>query len=476
MTWVHVLELGYLLGLALVPRIVSSRRESSATLAWLLAVVLLPFAGALFYFVVGAPTFRRRTRKKRAANAEVAPALRRLEDALRVDQAAHWAEGELEERHRTLMALAARVTDAPVLGGNELEVLDDGRAASRALEDAIAGARDHVHLEYYIFRPDETGQRVLKLLAERARAGVEVRLLYDGFGSLALREADVAELCAAGGRAAPFLPIGLWRRPFQFNFRNHRKIVVVDGKIAFTGGLNIGDEYSGRRRRYAWRDTHMRIRGPVVVSLQEVFAEDWYFATSEDLVDARYFPPPERAGEMVAQVIDSGPDRPYQPIHRILFTAITLAQDRIWLTTPYFVPDPSIVVALQAAALRGIDVRLLLPSYGDLPLVQLAGRSFYDELLEAGCRIFEYQPVMLHAKTMTVDGCWGTAGSANMDMRSFRLNFEVNLVVYGEAFARRLEDIFLRDLERAREILRDRTVGAWDRFVQGAARTLAPVL
>jgi cardiolipin synthase len=220
----------------------------------------------------------------------------------------------------------------------------------------------------------------------------------------------------------------------------------------------------------------MRLEGPAVAKLQEVFAEDWYFATGEDPIDPRYFPPPERAGELVAQVIESGPDRAFPAIHRILFTAITMAQDRIWLTTPYFVPDPAMLVALQAAALRGIDVRLLLPKRGDLPLIQMAGRSFYQGLLDAGCRIFEYEPVMIHAKTMTVDGSWATAGSANMDMRSFRLNFEINLVVYGESLAGRLERLFLADLARANEVGRDRRVSTWQQVCEGAARALAPLL
>ncbi len=476
MTWSLLFELGYLLGLGFVPRVLSKRKEPAATLAWILAVVLLPYVGLAAYFMIGAPSFRRRARKKRAANDRMAPGLARIEDALQQDEACRFDPATLDERRREIMRLGSEVADMPVLGGNAVDIFDDGRAAFPALEAAIAAATDHVHVEYYIFRADATGRRLLALLTERARAGVEVRLLVDGLGSIALSDRDLAALREAGGRDAVFLPVSLVRRPLAFNFRNHRKIVVVDGRVAFTGGLNVGDEYSGRRR-YAWRDTHMRIEGPSVASLGEVFAEDWNFATGEELTAPRYFPQPRRSGDVVAQVIDSGPDQPQQSIHRILFSAITLAERRCWLTTPYFVPDPAILVALQCAALRGVDVRILLPSKGDLPLVQLAGRSFYEELLAAGCRIWEYQPVMLHAKTMTIDGCWGTVGSANMDIRSFRLNFEVNLVAYGRSFATRLEQIFETDLSRSTEIQRDgRPLGSSTRLLQSAARVMAPVL
>jgi len=264
------------------------------------------------------------------------------------------------------------------------------------------------------------------------------------------------------------------------NLRNHRKIVVVDGRVAFTGGVNIGDEYTGRKKRVGpWRDTHLRIEGPAAYHFQEVFAEDWHFATGEDPIEESWFPDPELSGEAMVQVVASGPDTDTQPIQRIFFAAITSARRRVWLTTPYFVPDQAMLAALETAALRGVDVRLLLPARSDMRLVLYAGRSYYDQLLTHGVQIYEYLQGVLHAKTMVVDETWATVGSANMDTRSFRLNFEINAAIYGPDFANQLGKVFLRDLKSAREVTREelaqrRHVGR--RVMESFARILSPVL
>jgi cardiolipin synthase len=274
----------------------------------------------------------------------------------------------------------------------------------------------------------------------------------------------------------PVLPLRPHWRP---TLRNHRKILVVDGHVGFTGGLNIGDEYRGRKKKFApWRDTHVRLEGTAPLRLQEIFLEDWLFATDEDIADAAYFPETPEAANDLVQVLESGPDQDHGTIHAVFFTAISQARRSVYITTPYFVPDLAVLMALKTAAWRGVDVRVLVPGKSDLPLVRLAGRSYYRELLEAGVKIYEHRPGMLHAKTMVVDGAWSTIGSSNMDIRSFRLNFEANVLVFGEAAGKRMEEIFLDDIARAKlvslEAVRHRPARA--RFLEAVARVLSPAL
>ncbi len=252
---------------------------------------------------------------------------------------------------------------------------------------------------------------------------------------------------------------------------------MVDGEIGFTGGMNVGDVYAGLGE--PWRDLHARICGPVVHSLQEVFCQDWYHATAEDLVNPAYFPPIKGGGNVWAQLLASGPaDERWRAIHTLLFAAINLAQQRVWIETPYFVPDSPIVIALQTAALRGVDVRLLLPAHSDNILVLHAGRSFLDQLLAAGVRVFEVQDAMPHAKTVTIDGNFSTLGSANMDQRSFRLNFEANLFFYGEQVAAELERDFLSSCAVASEVTAEnrQQLSQYQRLAEGIGRVLAPLL
>jgi cardiolipin synthase len=361
--------------------------------------------------------------------------------------------------------------------GNNVKLLVANQAYD-ALEEAIEGAQSHIHMLYYIFETDRTGARFRDLLVKKANEGVTVRLLVDGVGSFGTSHFMIP-LTQVGGKFAEFLPVGQLSRHWHPNLRNHRKIAVVDGQVGFTGGVNIGDEYTGRKRRVGkWRDAHIQVTGPAVNHLQEVFAEDWYFATGEDLISERYYPDQQPEGDQTVQIIASGPDTETQPLQRIFFTAITSAQQRIYLTTPYFVPDQAMLVALETAALRGVEVKLLLPHRSDMKLVLHAGRSYYKELLVSEVQIYEYLPGILHAKTMVVDDRWATVGSANMDVRSFKLNFEVNAMIYGPEFNKELADVFHKDLMQARKVtleeLAEKSLGS--RMAEGLARVLSPVL
>ncbi len=469
----------YLLVVLLVPRILLQKNEAGNTLAWLLLVVFLPFAGAAFWWILGPRRIRRRKRKARRIQEEAEAALKQSrphpEDDLPVPEAG-LGNGDWPFRE-DLLRLAERVERFPASRGNFATLLDDPSEAFDALLDALEKAESRILFESYIFRPDRTGRRILDLLAAKAREGVKVFLLADGVGSFELGSRATAELCRSGGRFAHFAPVRPISRPWSLHFRNHRKIVAIDGLRALVGSFNVGEEYfpeDGSPSR-PWRNQLCDIRGPAARCLEEVCAEDWHFATGEDpLAD---LPKPvmrPREEDEIVQVVRSGPvDREEMTIHRLIFAAISSARERIRLTTPYFVPDEPILMALETAAGRGVTVDLLLPARSDVPLTLIAGRSHYPRLLEAGCRIHEFEGGILHSKSLVVDGKWATLGSANIDRRSFYLNFEANVIVYGSHFAGTLEDSFERDLRRSRRI--DRPVYE-NALVQGVTRVLAPLL
>ncbi|MCB9555625.1 MAG: cardiolipin synthase [Deltaproteobacteria bacterium] len=476
--WAVIITAGYVLAIVLVVRVVLQRREPAATLAWAMSIVLIPYLGVLAYMFFGRRRLNRQVRRRQAIATRIAPDLSRLGEA--VEELT--ADGELPHSltapaSHELIRLTNRIGTRPLTVGNRVQLFVNANATYLAMERAIREARQHINVEYYIFQPDATGRRFRDLLAERARDGIAVRVLTDGVGSFGVEE-FMEPLLAAGARFAEFLPVRLVSRLHTHNLRNHRKLLVIDGQTAFTGGINIGDEYTGQKRRIGpWRDTHLRIDGPGVCHVQEVFAEDWHFATAEE-PDESWFPPLDAVGNVALQIVASGPDTESQPLQRIFFTAIATARSRVYLTTPYFIPDQAMRVALETAALRGVDVRLLLPQRSDMRLVLFAGRSYYDELLRAGVRIFEYEAGMLHAKTMVVDDTWATVGSANMDIRSFRLNFEINAAIYGPAFANELGKVFLQDLKRSTEVTSAiYQTRRWPRRVaESFARMLSPLL
>ncbi len=470
---------GYLLGFLLIPRIILGRREAGATLAWILAILFLPYLGALLFFLIGRTRVRRRTKKKRIRNDAFLRSLEQLPESPTACPPVNDLLPEPEAAARDITVLASTVSQSPPMPGNEVQVFIDANQAYNSMENAIRNAQHHVHLQSYIYRTDAAGLRFRDLLIEKAKQGLECRLLVDGVGGHQINKQFLKPLLDAGAQFARFMPVFKLSPHWRPNLRNHRKILVVDGVQGYCGGLNIGEEYQGRRKKFApWRDTHLRLRGPVVRQLQGVFSEDWHYASGEDLADEQHFPLMAPCGSQLVQVVDSGPDNEHESIYSVFFTAVTEANDSIFITTPYFVPDAPMRMALKAAAWKGVDVRLLLPGKSDLRLVQLAGRSYYKELLEAGVRIYEHHPGILHAKTMVIDSIWATVGSANMDIRSFRLNFEANILISGGDFAKTMQRIFHDDLKNAREltteILSSKRWGT--RLAEALARILSPVL
>ena len=459
--------------------ILLEKRSPLGTLAWILALVALPYVGLVIFFLLGPRHIERKHLKHKRARGKVKP---QGEIPTRCDE-------PLEPRAAQLTRLASRAGEGPVDYCDDVRVFHDAASAYDAIEEAVRGAKHHVHVAYYIFESGRAGDRLRKALEERARAGVSVRVLVDDVGSSAMTRSFIASMREAGIRFARFNPVVLSRVRSRLDFRNHRKIVVCDGRIGFTGGINVSDDYvpepaSGERRRKRkghpapWRDTHVRLTGDVVRWLQLTFIDDWFYTTRYAARGEEYFPPPTAKGAHRVQIVCSGPDRELEPIQKMYFSAIAIARERCYLTTPYFVPDDAVLTALTTAALRGVDVRILVPRRSDSLVVTAAARSYYDTILRAGARVYEYQPTMIHAKTLVIDDFFASVGTANFDNRSFRLNFEVNAVLYGAPHAEELAEQFRRDVKLAKEIKphsRDKLPLRW-RLAEAGARVLSPLL
>jgi cardiolipin synthase len=453
--------------------IILQRKSPVSTLAWIIVVNLLPFIGAVIYATFG-PQRIQRQRLKRWH--DKASAMSRADlDALRAEhtEVPLWAR-----QHATLIMGASGL---PMSSAQSVEILPSGGATLEALLREIDLAQQHIHLEYYIFEPDHTGTIVLQALTARARAGIKVRLLVDAVGSPALLSRKSRQLLhdfeAAGGLFAVFHPARLDRLRPLVNLRTHRKIVVIDGRVGFMGGINItDDENENLRPNDAYRDTHLLIRGGVVRWLQYLFMQDWRYAEGAPAGHDEVLLPQVAPGPLPVQIVASGPDSDAEAIHRTVIDALNLARERVWLATPYFVPTEGALLALTNAALRGVQVKLIVPARSDSMVVTAAARSYYQELQAAGVLVFEYRGRMFHAKTMLVDRYYGMVGSANFDNRSFRLNFEVAAVVLDPAFNQQLADMFEADLSYCKLVPEHRQVPAHQRLFEAAARLASPLL
>ncbi len=476
--WTLLSVVNGLIVAAAIVSVLRRPREPQAMLAWILALLFLPIAGVLLYVLIGQPRLLRTRRRRHRRRQRIAPTLEKRVAPLRDSHGEH-RPGRIDAGLHDVVRLATRLTGCPPMRGNEVTVYHDAEKTFLALQLAIEAARSHVHFQYYIFQPDDTGRAVADLLIGKARSGVRCRVLLDAVGCWRLPGRFVRRLQSGGVAVAFYHPVIPWRGRWHVNFRNHRKIVVVDGDVGFCGSQNIGDEYLGRRRKFGpWRDTHLRIVGPAVQQLQEVFVEDWHFATDEDLVADEYFPPPRPVGPHVVQNIPTGPDGPADVLHQVLFAAVAAARRSIDFLTPYFVPDRAIILALQAAAHRGVRVRLLVPAASDHWFVLWAGRSYYPELAAAGVEVLEYDHGMLHSKSAVVDGAWAMVGSANMDARSFRLNFELTTLLYDPELAATLQEDFNLLSRRARRVAGG-DGPAWgfrQSLALGVARLASPLL
>jgi cardiolipin synthase A/B len=467
----------YFASWAFIPHLLLLKKRPSATLAWLWAIVFIPIVGAVVYFAIGTDRLKRRRLKRRTLYSARAAHHRTETGTTDAASAAHLEK--LPRRDRQFLELIARVNRLPVSSASGLRILPDAADFYSALEARIREAKHHVHLEFYIWNGDETGLRFIKSLVEAARRGVVVRLLLDGVGSHAFAEELLKDFVAAGGNFSWFQSLDPKRNRFFLNLRNHRKLQIIDGAIGFVGGMNIGREYEGLDESIGhWRDVQVEAEGPVVSELQDVFADDWFFATDEKIRGAPYFPEFEGRTHQLVQVVLGGPDRRNEPISKTIVSLLNEATERVWIATGYFVPDDIILAALELAASRGVDVRLLISEKNDHPWLVVVGRSYYGQLLAAGVRIFEYSVGINHAKIMLSDDQWGMIGSANLDYRSMRLNFELNLLVHSAERNAELAKILEHDFALCQEIDPDvfphRPFRR--RFLEAALRPLSPLL
>ena len=372
---------------------------------------------------------------------------------------------DMLERH---LALEEAVAGSPLTTGNDVRLLEDGPSTYQAMISAIGAATDHINMETYILEDDEVGQRFAEALIAKQRQGVQVNLIRDSVGTIGTPAEFFKRLADSGISVLEFNPVNplLARKSWELNQRDHRKLLIVDGRTAFLGGINISSVYSSgsfsQRSRAradgpAWRDTDLQLQGPVVADLQKMFVDTWAEQKGPPLAPKNYFPPPRNAGRLVVRAIGSSPQEAYSQIYATLLSAIASAETSVRITNAYFVPDPQLLAALEGAAQRGVDVTLILPSQTDSWLVFHAGRRYYARLLRAGVKIHERRGVILHSKTALIDGVWATIGSTNLDWRSFLHNHELNAVVLGSEFGRQVQALFDKDLAQSEAI----TLEAW---------------
>ncbi len=458
-------------------------RSTGKTLAYLLLLFFLPGLGVLVYLLIGVNRrINRIYSRKWMSNVRLSE---RLQDYLRRENRQTLLEHPGLMTNKTSIArLLFRDSLSPITPDNEAVVLINGEEKFPYLLDALRSAKHHIHLEYYIFEEDTIGTEVMNVLKQKAKEGVEVRFIYDDFGSSDINRRFLRQMRAAGVEVYPFYRVRLLAN--RLNYRNHRKIVVVDGHTGFIGGINVADRYvndPAYRKKHPewpyWRDTHLCIKGQGVHTLQFLFMGDWNFCAETDLpITQEFFPDIPATGKDLVQIAASGPDSERSSIMLSYLAAINQAQRSVYITTPYFIPNEAILNALQQAALSGVDVRLLVPGTSDSRVVNKAAESFYEDLLAVGVRVFRYTKGFVHAKSMVVDDNLTVVGTANMDIRSFDFNFEVNAFVYSRETNWKLTEAFLQDCLYSSELLLEdwRARGRWKRLGEAVVRLFSPLL
>jgi cardiolipin synthase len=467
-----VVAVFHVLGLTSSIHAVMSTRTSQGAIAWVVALNTFPYLAVPAYWVFGRSKFQGYVIARRDTDDDN----ERINEAVVTSTVPYRTpESERAEAARAAEGLASM----PVLSGNQVTLLIDGEATFKSIFEGIDAAEEYVLVQFFIVHDDNLGRALKERLISKAKQGVRVYFLYDEIGSYALPGRYVEELRAAGVRARAFNTRKGRRNRFQLNFRNHRKIVVTDGRVTWVGGHNVGDEYLGKGPKFNhWRDTHVRIEGPAVLKAQISFVEDWYWATDE-VPELNWVAQPARDGSNArVLVIPTGPADDLETCDLMFVHAINSARKRIWIASPYFVPEHSVMVALQLAGLRGVDVRVLIPDQPDHLMVYLAAFSYFDEAGKTGAKFYRYQEGFLHEKAMLIDDEVAAIGTANFDNRSFRLNFEITAFVADAPFVREVEQMFENDFAHSRLM----EEGEYDRkpwyFRLGAraARLAAPVL
>lgn len=442
------------------------------TMAWLMIFLVSSYVGFAAYILFGRNLLKQRNaQRKRLVSDESVEYLHHGCDESLLDL-------EHDEDILKVKRLLLKSSKACLTQDNQIEIFSDGTEKFERLFDDLTKAKRHIHIEYFILKSDYVGGILKQILAEKAKAGLEIRLIYDAVGSWRLSKKYIQELKDAGVEVEAFYPVVLPVLSRELNYRNHRKIVVIDGEIGYVGGVNVGDEYIGLDKKFGyWRDSHLRCTGSGVHALQKVFLNDWYYLTKNLVSDDQYFPSPIEAGYEQMQVVESGPDYNWEAIKQAFFTIITGATKSLWITTPYLVPDEGMMMALRNAALSGVDVRIILPQKADHFMVYWATRDNLEQLLQDGVRIFLYRKGFIHSKCILVDQKVASIGTANLDNRSMGINYEVNAFVYTNPTIARLESDFLQDLRHCQELslmqYAERPV--WQKFLESVGRLFSPL-
>ncbi|MCX7985955.1 MAG: cardiolipin synthase [Bacteroidales bacterium] len=463
--------------LFIVVLIIQQKGDPLKTITWSLVLLLIPIVGIILYFYFG-----QNYRRQKIFNRKGLSDMERMRDfshlqILELPKKSFLKNPKINSKQH-IITLLINNSKSLLSEKNKLQIFSAGKEAFEYILNDIASARHHIHLEYYIIEDDNIGRKVRDLLISKAKEGVEVRVIYDDVGSWKLSKKYIEPLKNAGVEIYPFLPVRFPYFTNKINYRNHRKIVVIDGLIAHVGGMNIADRYiDGVEGMGQWKDMQLRIEGEAVHSLQVIFLTDWYFVSNQALNDDKYFPAPQVNDVHLVQIITSGPDSDWASIMQAYFAAITTANDHIYIATPYFIPNESILTALKTAALGGVDVKIMLPFQSDSRLVYWSTLSFVGELLEAGVHIYFYHAGFNHAKLMLVDGIFASVGTANMDIRSFDQNFEVNAIIYDEEITQYLENLFLADIEDCYTYSLDEWNNRpwWLNFRESFARLMSPL-
>jgi cardiolipin synthase len=445
-------------------------RTSQGAIAWALLLLILPYVAVPLYLVLGRSRFYGYVTVRRAGN-------QRLVDVVSEAGAKARAVGLIKEESHPEHAALEELAMMRFTHQNKLRLLIDGEATFGAIFDAIDAAGDYLLVQFFIIHDDELGRELKDRLIVAAQRGVRVYLLYDEVGSHGLPRSYARQLTDAGAEVRPFHSTRGPSNRFQLNFRNHRKIVVADGRKAYVGGLNVGDEYMGRSKKFGpWRDTHLEIIGPAVHATQLAFLEDWHWATGE-VPDLDWNPRAAEGGDQSVLILPSGPADELETCGLFFIHAMNVAKKRLWIASPYFVPDIHVIAALQLAALRGVDVRVMLPRKPDHMLVYLSSFSFLEEAERAGMKVYRYQRGFMHQKALVVDDCLAAVGTANLDNRSFRLNFEITAITDDPKFAGEVAEMFERDFAECEQVgpedLEDRSF--WFKLGVRISRLMAPI-
>ena len=461
-------------------RILFETQSTNKTLAYLLFCLFIPVAGIVFYLTFGINYWKKKHyNKKVQQDGEILRQLKK--DITQYDKVAIRNKDESVQQHTELASMLIRDLGSPLTKYNRVKLLVNGEKKFPELLQALREAKHHIHIEYYIYEYDETGTEIIELLIEKAMQGVQVRFIYDDFGSPSIKKKTEERVRKAGAEVHPFHKVRFYLLANRINYRNHRKIVVIDGQTAFVGGINVSDKYiNNDKNSLYWRDTHLRIDGPAVYYLQYLFIADWNFCCPHALKpDPLHFAPHSATSEgCYVQIAAGGPDSFLPSILYSILQAIYLAKEEILITTPYFIPGDSIMDALSVAALSGLSVKLLVPGISDSKIVNAASKSNYNDLLQAGVEIYLYQKGFVHAKTMVTDGMLSVIGTANMDYRSFELNFEVNALIYDSEIAAQMRKQFFEDIKDATKINKDAWLSrpAYRQLPEKVARLFSPVL